>query len=496
MKIKKRYIILVSAALAISALFVIKPKEERAVKRDKDLNVLLITIDTLRADRLHCYGCREIKTPNIDRLARSGVRFENAVCPAPLTGPSHASILTSLYPHTHGVRINGYPLRDSILTIAEILKINSYKTAGFVSVNHLGDDVSNLGKGFDTFDWPEKVEQSAQVATKKTINWLNEHGENKFFIWVHYFDPHSDYNPPYPYNVMYDPSYSGSATGSTLYLEKINQGEIRPNERDLKHIDALYKGEVSYVDEWIGVLLDYLKDKGVYENTLIITTADHGEALGEHQHYFGRSLQLYDTSTMVQNYFGHSLQLYDPSIMVPLIFTNRNRLPSNWVVAAQVESIDIAPTILEMVGLVPPDEMEGKSLIGLLEKNGSSTLEKAFVETQNMRWGGLILKENLAQADEIHEKVKSGKEILRCLRTPRWKFILSSEVSGGIDELYDLKEDPGENTNLLYDNMNLADKLREELTEWMKCEKKPERETSGPMAEKTLKTLRSLGYIN
>jgi len=287
MKIKKRYIILILAALAIFALFIFKPKGERVVKRDKDLNVLMITIDTLRADCLHCYGCEEIKTPNLDHLARGGVRFKNAVCPAPLTAPSHASILTSLYPHTHGVRINGYPLRDSVLTIAEILKINRYKTAGFVSVDFLGDDVSNLGQGFDTFDWPEKVEQPARAATEKTINWLNEHGEDKFFIWVHYFDPHSDYNPPYPYNAMYDPSYSGSATGSTLFLSKLNQGEIRPNERDLKHIDALYKGEISYVDEWIGVLVDYLKDKGVYENTLIITTADHGEALGEHRHYFG-----------------------------------------------------------------------------------------------------------------------------------------------------------------------------------------------------------------
>jgi len=470
--------IFVLCVVLIAAKFIIKKRDPNI---NRDLNIVLITIDTLREDYLGCYGNKEIKTPEIDRLAKEGTRFSSVVCQAPLTGPSHASILTALYPHTHGVRINGYPLRDSALTIAEILKINKYNTAAFASVNFLGDDVSNLGQGFDVFEWPEQIEQPAGIATQKAMSWLSEHGKDKFFIWLHYYDPHSDYNPPYPYNVMYDPSYSGQANGSTQFLDKLNSGEIKLNKRDLQHIEALYKGEVSYVDKAIGTLMDYLKDIGAYKNTIIVVTADHGEAFGEHEHYFG-----------------HSLQLYDPSIMVPLIFTNKKTLPLNRTIDTQVESIDIIPTLLEIIGLEAPKEMEGKSLMSLIDKRKKKTLylEKAFSETQNMRWGGLILKDNLEQAEEIHKKVKSGEEISRCIRTPKWKFILSRKSSSRADELYDMKDDPKENINLIYEDMGTAEHLKKDMENWMKGEAKSAREESAPMDNETLETLKSLGYIN
>ena len=472
---------MVLAVLVAGAFFAVWHGSPKSVKTNESLNILLITIDTLRADHLGCYGNSQIKTPHIDRLAKEGVKFRNVVCQAPLTGPSHASILTGLYPQTHGVRINGYPLRDSVLTIAKILKGSGYKTAGFVSVNFLGDDVSGLGRGFDVFDWPKQIEQPAEAATQKAIGWLNKKGKERFFVWVHYYDAHSDYSPPYPYNVMYDPSYSGQATGSTQFLDKLNKGEIKLSQRDHEHIDALYSGEISYVDRSIGVLIEHLKETGVYKNTLIIVTADHGEALGEHE-----------------NYFGHSLQLYDPSIMVPLIFVNRNALPSNKSIETQVESIDIAPTILGMAGLEAPAEMEGKTLSPLMEsgKRQELYLEKAFSETQNMRWGGLILKDNLAAAEKIHEQVKSGKEISRSLRTPKWKFIFSQESSSRVDELYGMKDDPKEKINLIYENMETAEGLAKDLKSWMRGEEKSALDESGPMDEKTLETLKSLGYIN
>ena len=481
MKIKRRYIITIFAVLTVGVFFAARYGVNKSVKTDKPLNILLITIDTLRADHLGCYGNSQIKTPNIDNLAKEGVRFKSVVCQAPLTGPSHVSILTGLYPHTHGVRINGYPLRDSVLTIAKILKMNKYKTAGFVSVNFLGGDVSGLGRGFDVFDWPRQIEQPAEEATQKAITWLNEHAKDRFFVWVHYYDAHSDSIPPYPYNVMYDPSYSGQVTGSPQFLDKVNNGEIKLSKRDNEHIDALYKGEISYVDKSIGVLIEHLKDTGAYKNTLIIVTADHGEAHGEHE-----------------NYFGHSLQLYDPSIMVPLIFVNRTALPSNMRVDTQVESIDIIPTALEIIGLEAPEEMEGKTLVPLIDKRKRPAVysEKAFSETQNMRWGGLILNDNLADAEKIHERVKSGKEISRCVRTPRWKFILSQESSGRVDELYDMKNDPEEKKNLIYENIGTADELKKDMKSWMRGEERSAPSESSPMDEKTLETLKSLGYVN
>jgi len=481
MKMKKRYVVAVFAVLIAGSLFAVRHGAEKKVKTDKPLNILLITLDTLRADHLGCYGNSQIKTPHIDRLAKEGVRFTGAVCQAPLTGPSHDSILTGLYPHTHGVRINGYPLPESSATAAEILKANGYKTAGFVSVNFLGGDVSGLGRGFDAFDWPKQVEQPAEAATEKAVAWLDKNGKEKFFVWVHYYDPHSDYSPPYPYNVMYDPSYSGQATGSTQFLDKVNSGEIKLDERDREHIAALYRGEISYVDGSVGRLIERLKETGVYKDTLIIVTADHGEALGEHE-----------------GYYGHSLQLYDPSIMVPLIFVNRAVLPANRRIDTQVESIDILPTVLDIAGIKAPDGMEGQTLVPLMEtkKRPEAYREKAFSETQNMRWGGLILKDNLAETEKIHEMVKGGKEISRCIRTPRWKFILSPESASRVDELYGMKDDPKEKINLIYDDMDTADKLAEDLKSWMSGEDKSEAGGSGPMDEKTLETLKSLGYIN
>lgn len=474
---RKGIIALISIIVCVLFFFIFRIGLKTSSVSPGDLNVLIITIDTLRADHLHCYGYKRIRTPNIDRLVREGVRFENAVCQAPLTAPSHASIMTSLYPHTHGVRINGYPLKVGALTLAEILKINKYKTAGFVSVNFMRKEISRLDQGFDVFNGPKGIEQPAEVVTRKAISWLNENKDAKFFLWVHYYDPHSGYNPPYPYNTMYDPSYTGPVTGSTEFLERLNQGGIKLSEADRKHIIALYDGEVTYTDKFVGVLMDHLKEMGVYKNTLVVLVADHGEALGEHDHYFG-----------------HSLQLYDPSIMVPLVFVNRSLLPSGRVIKKQVQTIDIMPTILDLLGLAATEEMEGKSLLFLIKGEKSLYLEKAFSETQNMRWGGLILTENLPSAEEIAQKVKGGKEISRCLRTPGWKFILSSEASKRENELYNLEENPGEEVNLIYEDRYAGDRLKAAIYCWMGKKESVKERTI--MDEETIKSLKSLGYIN
>lgn len=223
-------------------------------------NVLLVTIDTLRADRLGCYGYAGAATPVLDALAARGVRFATAIAHVPLTTPSHASILTGLTPLRHGVRDNGdFVLPDRIPTLAEAFHDAGYRTAAFVSGFPL-DRRFGLARGFDTYDdhlphgedrrRSAYVERPADQTTAAVRSWLEGGTPSPWFLWVHYFDPHSPYEPP--------PDFAARFAG-------------RP-----------YDGEVAFVDAQIGVLLALLEAKGLAPRTRVLVTADHGESLGEH----------------------------------------------------------------------------------------------------------------------------------------------------------------------------------------------------------------------
>ncbi|MGA1824734.1 MAG: sulfatase-like hydrolase/transferase [bacterium] len=308
------------------------------------LNFLLITIDTIRPDHLGCYGYKKIKTPHIDRLAQEGVLFENAFSPVPLTLPSHASILTGTYPAFHGVRNNGtYALSDSAMTLPELLKNKGYATAAFISA-YVMDKRFGLDHGFDEYNDDlsqdkehniEYRERRAEDTTQEAIKWLKKRGSEKFFLWVHYFDPHMHYNPPSPYADQYAKN--------------------------------LYDGEIAYTDHWIGILLETMHKGDVAENTLIILTGDHGEGLGEHKEKT------------------HGLFIYDTTLRVPLIF----RYPKIFQGPKQIDSlvrlIDIAPTILAMVDGISYADMQGVSLLSLMKgtvKNLDLTLYRESLYPQ------------------------------------------------------------------------------------------------------------------
>ncbi len=286
-------------------------------------NVLLVSIDTLRADHVGCYGHQGIETPVMDGLARRGVRFAQAIAPASSTLPSHASLLTGLNPQHHGARVNGmFKLEPKVATLAEMLASAGYRTAGFVSValldrrcglargfGHYGDTWAKVG----TIDGPSPNERRAATTTAAALSWLDDNGRETFFLWVHYFDPHLSYDPPEPFASRY-PS-------------------------------APYDGEIAYTDQQLGRLLEWLDRNQVRSRTLVIVTADHGEGLGEHDEA------------------DHGALLYDSTLHVPLIISGPPPVPQGCVVRRQVCLIDVVPTVLAAAGRPVPAGLDGASLI-------------------------------------------------------------------------------------------------------------------------------------
>jgi choline-sulfatase len=350
-------------------------------------NVLLVTIDTLRADRLGCYGFGLARTANLDRLAREGVRCANDATVAPITLPAHTSILTGLYPPAHGIRDNGaYAVSDSVVTLAERLKAAGYETQAFVSAAVL-DRRYNLGQGFDGYDDDLTSENEPQLfmirdrpaprTASRVVRWLTAWGSRPhrpFFLWVHFFDPHQPYEP---------------------------------HTRQAPLSATPYDAEITTADEGVGTLREKLTALGQLDNTLLVVTADHGESLGEHEEKT------------------HALFIYDATIHVPLLWRYPAALPAGKVYDAPVSAVDITPTILSALDLPGDKAVQGLSLWQALRGKAAAPHRPQYCESL------------LAQ-------VGFGMAPLFGLRADGFKLIRAPRP-----ELYDLANDPRELTNLL-----------------------------------------------
>lgn len=421
-------------ALGIAAYFLVIRPGGGSIKLPgtPTYNILLITLDTTRADHLGCYGYDLASTPNLDGLAREGVRFARVYCPAPLTLPSHSTIMTGLYPAKHGVRNNGHELASKIRTLAEILKGRGFTTAAFVSSFSV-DSRFGIGRGFDVYDdtfQPQaplkgaNAERRAEETFARFSRWLDNNGPGRFFAWVHYYDPHLPYDPP------------------SLYREG---SPGRP-----------YDGEIAYMDHYVGAVLDRLKAKGVLDKTLIVVAGDHGEGLGD----------------KVET--GHGIFLYEETLRVPLIFYNLKAFPRPRVVESAVRLVDVAPTILETIGLkLEAAAMQGQTLTPWIRKKTRADLDslvETFYPRENFGWSELV-------------GIVSGP----------WKFIQAPRP-----ELYDLKNDPGEKIDLAGSPANKASELRKKLEqELLRLNARPGAQ-GGPAAVRIddQEKLRSLGYMN
>ena len=310
-------------------------------------NILLITIDTLRADHLSSYGYHKKTTPRIDQLAGDGVRFEKVYTTVPLTGPSHVSLFTSRYPQEHGARINGTapPRNSRWLSLPQILRRFGYRSSAFVSAWPLIGRLTQLNRWFDEYDEEmtrkyDVVHSSryAEDLTPVVSRWLdrNKGAEKPFFLWVHYFDPHSPYDLKKGYEDL-EPSGHEKRGADPVNREMAKR---------IRHYDS----EIAFTDEHVGRLLDKLDRLGLRDSTLVVLTADHGEGLGEH------------------GYVGHGRWLDDSIVHVPLIFRYPGKLPAGQVVSENVSLLDVAPTVIELAGIselaksVEPWSFAGRSL--------------------------------------------------------------------------------------------------------------------------------------
>ena len=401
--------------------------------------VILITIDTLRADRLSSYGSDRVATPHIDRLAAEGVRFANASSTVPFTLPAHSSIMTGLYPPSHGVRENvGYVLAPELVTIAERFRGAGYRTGGFVSAFVL-DARWGIARGFDTyvddFDLDAmaganlgSVQRAGPETIGHALEWLDDSrgatGQPPFFMWLHLFDPHDPYEPPEPFRSEY---------------------EGRP-----------YDGEVAYTDSLIGEFRSALEQRGLFDESVVVLTADHGEGLGDH----GESY--------------HGFFVYDSTVHVPLIVRLPGGVEAGRVVGDAVSHVDIAPTLIELLDLDGVDAGQGRSLL------------------PDMQGLPNPLAERSVYAESFYALDHYGWAPLRSLRTAEHKYIEAPDP-----ELYALREDPGELANVLLEQRDLSRRLRAEALE-LAAEldrAAPSSSAEPDLDEDTLAQLRALGYL-
>jgi arylsulfatase A-like enzyme len=466
---RKLWIIAITLLVLAVCVF---PRKEKARP-----NVLLITVDTLRADRLGCYGSTLTHTPNIDRLAREGLLFENAAVPMPITLPSHVSMMTSLYPRDHGVINNAIALSDDVVTLPDLVKQAGYQTAGFVAVRLLAPD-SGVAGGFDRFDFPQQTRQRpAPDVVPLATKWLRSRGSSDpFFLWLHLFDPHMPYAPPPPYNQSSSPHMVESLPefswpGLFSIVDKTG-GDLPKDSFD--RALALYDGEVEYVDHWLGVILDALQELGSLDSTVLVFTADHGEC-------FSHGV-----------FFEHSSCLYDGAVTVPLIFRYPKAIAEGVRVASQVETLDIAPTILALLGIPIPDDFLGRSLLELSDSPLPETERYAFL--QHAVYQDVVVERRRERSGrfksvggEPTRPVRADQQV--GLRSSEWKYILSQEQ----EELYDLELDPAELRNLAEDRADVVRRLRPILRRWMSDHPLKVRDP-GKISPELLDTLKALGY--
>jgi arylsulfatase A-like enzyme/Tfp pilus assembly protein PilF len=397
------------------------------------LNVLLVTLDTTRADRLGAYGDGSRATPAFDRLAREGVLFERAIAPAPLTLPAHATLLTGVDPPIHGVRDNGgYVLGEAQTTLAEVLRGAGYATGAFVGA-FVVDSKWGLDQGFDDyvdrFDLTRTSDHGISIAdisrpagdvADAALSWLGSTIDRRFFAWVHFYDAHVPYEPPEPWR---------------------SQFASRP-----------YLGEIAYADAQLGRLIGWLRDRSLLERTVVVVVGDHGESLGEHSEGT------------------HGLFVYDATVRVPLVIRAPHEAPPGARVPAVVRSQDVMPTVLALAGVDAPSSVRGRSLVALMTGMSKDLELDAYSES-------------------FYALNHFGWAAPRSLRAGRYKVIDLPRP-----ELYDLDRDPDEQANLFEDRRALGDRLLQQLSKM--DARQGAVSQPAPVDPETRARLAALGYVS
>jgi len=393
----------------LSGLFgaVIDSSSQQKPEVSPPANVILITIDTLRADHVGCYGYKNVKTPDIDALAADGVRFDNAFAVVPVTLPSHTSILTGTYPMYSGIHdFSGNKLNPEQPTMASILHERGYATGAVIAAAVL-DSRFGLNHGFDFYydhfdvrplleEDLDHTERPGNEVVDLALDWLKKNQSNPFFLWVHLYDPHYPYKPPAPYDQQYK--------------------------------EHPYDGEIAFADSQLGRLLDYLKQNKLYRNSLIALSGDHGESLGEH----GEQT--------------HGFFIYNATMHVPLIVKLPGEMSAHKPIAAPVSLVDILPTVLNALQIDAPPVLQGHSLLPLIAAKASPEASPSDI------YGETFLP-----------RIHFNWSELRGIEIGKYHFI-----DGPKPEIYDLSRDPGELHNLFSQKQALATEYQGKLARVVK----------------------------
>jgi choline-sulfatase len=380
-------------------------------------SVILISVDTLRADHLGCYGYRKLRTPNLDALAQGGTLFSRVDSPVPLTLPSHTSLLSSTYPFVHGVEENGQKVAD-IVTVTKVLKAHGYRTAAFIG-GYVLDARFGLNQGFDVYDSPfhlrpdpgeepPEVKRPGEAVLSAASGWIEAESGHPFFVFIHLYDAHRPY------------------------------------------LQGSYDAEIAYVDKAIGRFQQSLAARKILQDALIVLTSDHGESLGEH-------------GEETHGYF-----IYESTLWVPLIFRwPAGTAPYPARVDEPASLLDVAPALLDFLGIPAPAQFQGHSLLRLLRPHPPG--------------GEPVYGESMYARDHL------GRSPLRCIRLGRYKYIEAPKP-----ELYDLATDPGETQNRYERDRSVALDLRARLLSLYSGERRPAQKPADP---EVISRLRSLGYL-
>lgn len=470
----------------------------RKTRAGKPRAVIIITLDALRADHAGCYGYPLNTTPALDALAAESLLFEYAFSPIGLTAPSHASLLTGKYPRWHSIGFhNGDKLlnREQETTLPIILKSLGYDTAAFVSIMALLRKISGLDPGFDTYDdnithaelnRPQEFRRDADQTTSAVMSWLDEHRKDPFFLWVHYSEPHGPYAPPAPYDSMFvgsscygqprmlekvsDYEQGGIPAYQVLKPQRLDDGQLLNYERDFRYYVSQYDGSVRFADQQLKLLIQRLQELDLYNDTMLIVTADHGESLGENDIYFFHSL----TVTLEQ-------------IRVPFIV----KMPLQDGLAARkittpVASVDIMPTVLARCGLEARYlGLQGTDLLPMLD--GTSVWPERY-----------IFSEIPCQLSVVNGPLQllygKGKEASKLDPYPPYV-----EATDGVS-LFDYHSDPRGQKDLSRNSPDTTDKLLRAAEQYLRVPMpKYEKVTRGGLSVEEAATVKSrlaqLGYL-
>ncbi len=421
------------------------------------VSLVVVTLDTLRADRLGCYGYERPTSPELDRLAADAVLFERAVAPMSTTLPTHVSLFTSTNPGRHGVLGNlkhfKQPLvaSEGLPTLAQMLARAGYATAAFVSATPLKAD-TGIGAGFETFDQPEKAERRARLTVERAVAWLESRPPGPFLLWVHLWDPHSPYQPPIESARLFE------ADDPRLAAHLRDRGFPEPDSPRVLEMNNAYDAEVHATDAAVGTLLAALRAGGLYERVAIVAVGDHGEGLGQH-HW-----QLHG-------------KLYNEQLLVPLIVRFPGRLGLNGRRHAGLAAvIDVLPTL-------------------------AAALELPLAEADRARFEGVDLLapgggRQSVFSERAHRPGAAWEPGLKYALTARdWKYHYLTE---GDHQLYDLDSDPHETRDVLAENPEVAARMRQEIERTVAryAELGHGFEISDEQREERLEELRALGYVD